>query len=110
MQDSLIILQQKTKPRQQDRPQPDVLTEVMEDMEDEETPWRVLLFDDDIHTFDEVINQLVKALNCEASYAEELTFKVHNEGKAKVYEGTFEACFEVNSVLEEIQLVTEIKG
>ncbi|HLR76144.1 MAG TPA: ATP-dependent Clp protease adaptor ClpS [Balneolaceae bacterium] len=76
----------------------------------EETPWRVLLYDDDVHTFEEVIRQLVKALNCSGSYAEELTFKVHNQGKAMVYEGTFEACFEVNGILKEIQLITEIKG
>ena len=87
----------------------DVLEEEQED-EDEETPWRVILYDDDIHTFDEVIDQLMKALGCNQSHAEELTFKVHNEGKAEVYEGSFEECFEVNGVLKEIQLITEIKG
>lgn len=87
----------------------DVLEEEQED-EDEESPWRVILYDDDIHTFDEVIEQLMKALNCNESHAEELTYKVHNEGKAEVFEGSFEECFEVNGVLKEIQLVTEIKG
>lgn len=87
----------------------DVLEEEQED-EEEKTPWRVILYDDDIHTFDEVIEQLIKALGCSQSHAEELTFKVHNEGKAEVFEGSFEDCFEVNGVLKEIQLVTEIKG
>lgn len=87
----------------------DVLEEELED-EDEKTPWRVILYDDDVHTFDEVIDQLIKALGCNKSHAEELTYKVHNEGKAAVYEGSFEECFEVNGVLKEIQLVTEIKG
>jgi len=87
----------------------DVLEEEQED-EEEKTPWRVILYDDDIHTFDEVIEQLIKALGCNQSRAEELTFKVHNEGKAEVFEGSFEECFEVNGVLKEIQLVTEIKG
>ncbi|HKK46955.1 MAG TPA: ATP-dependent Clp protease adaptor ClpS [Balneolaceae bacterium] len=87
----------------------DVLEEEQED-EEEKTPWRVILYDDDIHTFDEVIEQLIKALGCSQSRAEELTFKVHNEGKAEVFEGSFEECFEVNGVLKEIQLVTEIKG
>lgn len=81
-----------------------------EEEEKEETPWRVILFDDDVHTFDEVINQLVKALGCSVSHAEKLTFKVHNEGKAEVFEGSFEECFKVNGVLKEIQLITEIKG
>lgn len=87
----------------------DVLEEELED-EEEKTPWRVILYDDDVHTFDEVIEQLIKALGCSQSHAEDLTYKVHNEGKATVFEGSFEECFEVNGVLKEIQLVTEIKG
>lgn len=96
-------------------PDIDVDVEVVEEEKEEEkekdnTPWRVILFDDDIHTFEEVINQLVKALGCSTSHAEKLTFKVHNEGKAEVFEGSFEECFKVNGVLKEIQLITEIKG
>lgn len=98
---------------------------VMSDMETEEitkkkkeeevedsvnTPWRLILYDDDIHTFDEVISQLRKATGCSLSEAEEMTWKVHNEGKATVHEGEFEECLRIDSVLKEIQLVTEIKG
>lgn len=102
-----LIFSSQNQPDEQEEeaPKVDVMTK-----EEEDTPWRVFLYDDDIHTFDEVIEQLIKALKCNQSHAEELTYKVHNEGKAKVYEGTFEACFEVNSVLKEIQLITEIKG
>jgi ATP-dependent Clp protease adapter protein ClpS len=107
MKKALFILQQNTEVEQQELPGPDVITEVEDD---EKTPWRVMLFDDDIHTFEEVINQLMKALHCDTPYAEELTLQVHNEGKAKVFEGSFEACLDVNGVLEEIQLITEIKG
>jgi len=74
------------------------------------SPWRVILYDDDIHTFDEVINQIIKATGCSLAKAEELTWKVHNEGKAIVFEGEFEECLAVDSVLKEIQLVSEIKG
>lgn len=94
---------------------PDIEVEVIEKEEEEEdeavdSPWRLILYDDDIHTFDEVINQLIKALGCSTAKAEELTYKVHNEGKATVFEGSFEECLKRNSVLQEIQLVTEIKG
>lgn len=74
------------------------------------SPWRVILYNDDIHTFDEVINQLIKATGCNLAKAEEITLQVHNEGKATAYEGDFEECLRVDSVLKEIQLVTEIKG
>lgn len=87
----------------------DVLEKEEED-EEESTPWRVILYDDDVHTFEEVIAQLIKALSCGRSHAEDLTYKVHEHGKAEVYEGSFEDCFEVNGVLKEIQLITEIKG
>lgn len=87
--------------------------EVLELTEEEEAinnPWRLILYDDDIHTFDEVINQLIKALGCTVSEAEKITIAVHNEGKAIVFEGKFEECLKINSVLQEIQLITEIKG
>lgn len=82
-------------------------TEVEEQVK---TPWRLFLYDDDIHTFDEVIEQLMKATGCSYSHAEKLTWQVHNEGKAMVHEGEFEECLKIDGVLKEIQLVTEIKG
>src|SRR6056297_1803002 len=84
--------------------------EMEKEQEKEDTPWRLILYDDDIHTFDEVSNQLIKALGCSVSRAEELTLKVHNEGKATVHEGSFEECLKINTVLQEIQLITETKG
>lgn len=100
----------QVKPEKQE---PDTEVLVKEDEEEDEAldnPWRLILYDDDIHTFDEVIHQLIKALGCSIGKAEELTYKVHNEGKATVFEGSFEECLKRNSVLQEIQLVTEIKG
>lgn len=86
-------------------------TETEEKVEDSvNTPWRLILFDDDIHTFEEVITQLMKATGCSLSEAEDMTWKVHSEGKATVHEGEFEECLRIDGVLKEIQLVTEIKG
>jgi len=90
---------------------PDV--EVLEKEDDgtgTDHPWKVILFNDEVHTFEEVIRQLVKATGCSKGRAEKLAWTVHTEGKANVYEGTFEDCFEVQAVLKEIQLVTEIRG
>lgn len=90
-------------------PETDVLVE--EETEDRvDTPWRVILYNDEIHTFDEVIMQIVKATGCPTSRAEELAWRVHTNGKAAVFEGSFEECFRVQGVLREIQLVTEIEG
>ena len=75
-----------------------------------ETPWRVILFDDDVHTFEEVILQLMKATGCSSERAERHAWTVHTRGKDLVYQGEFFDCFRVQGVLREIQLVTEIEG
>lgn len=74
------------------------------------TAWRVLLFNDEIHTFDEVTLQIIRATGCGRGRAEDLTWEVHNEGKAQVFEGEFERCLKVESVLSEIGLITRIVG
>lgn len=90
--------------------QVEVLEAESETEEGVSTPWRLILYDDDIHTFDEVIEQLMKATGCSLAKAEEMTWTVHNEGKALVHEGEFEECLRIDGVLKEIQLITEIKG
>ncbi len=75
-----------------------------------DSPWRVILYNDEVHTFDEVINQLIKATGCTTAFAERKAWEVHTRGKANVFEGDFEDCFRVQSVLREIELVTEIEG
>ncbi len=72
-------------------------------------PATVILFNDDVHTFDEVINQLMKAIGCTAAKAEQLTWQVHTNGKAAVFEGSMAECIRVSSVLEEIALHTQIE-
>ena len=92
---------------------PDTGTAVEEEVQDEtrlDEPWRVILYDDDIHTFDEVIVQLVKATGCTAERAERHAWTVHTQGKDCVYTGEFFECLRVQGVLREIQLVTEIEG
>lgn len=70
---------------------------------------KVILFNDEWHTFDEVINQIIKATNCSIERAENLTLEVHERGKAVVYEGDMPDCLRVSSVLEEIELHTQIE-
>ena len=74
-----------------------------------QTPAKVILFNDEIHTFEEVIGQLIKALQCGVTKAEALTWEVHSSGKATVFEGPMDNCVKVSSVLEEIALHTQIE-
>lgn len=74
-----------------------------------EQPSKVILFNDEIHSFDEVIGQIIKATGCDKAKAESLTWEVHNNGKANVLEGTMDECLKVSHVLEEIALMTQIE-
>ena len=69
---------------------------------------KVILYNDDWHTFEEVINQIIKAINCQFEIARDLTFEVHVRGKALVFSGDMKDCLRVSSILEEIALNTEI--
>lgn len=73
-------------------------------------PWKVILYNDNIHSFDEVIMQLIKALGCGSQKAEEIAFEAHTKGKAIAFSGAFEECFRVTGILREIQLIVEIEG
>ncbi len=74
-----------------------------------QTPARVLLYNDEVHTFDEVINQIIKATGCNPGKAEALTWEVHSKGKAMIFEGPMSECIRVSGVLEEISLNTQIE-
>lgn len=70
---------------------------------------KVILFNDDWHEFDEVVNQIIKAIKCDLKKAEELTWEVHTKGKALVFDGELDECLKVSAILEEIKLHTQIE-
>ena len=72
-------------------------------------PAKVILFNDEIHTFEEVIGQIIKATGCDQAKAEALTWEVHTRGKAMVFNGEITKCVQVSHVLEEIELMTQIE-
>jgi ATP-dependent Clp protease adapter protein ClpS len=72
-------------------------------------PWNVILLNDEWHTFDEVILQLLKATGCSVQDAQQITWAVHSEGEAVCYTGPRERCEHVAAVLEEIRLEVRIE-
>jgi ATP-dependent Clp protease adapter protein ClpS len=70
---------------------------------------KVILFNDDLHSFEEVISQIVKAIKCSFEEARDKTFEVHTKGKAVVYSGDLAECLRVSGILEEILLHTQIE-
>ncbi|MFA3782930.1 ATP-dependent Clp protease adaptor ClpS [Melioribacteraceae bacterium 4301-Me] len=86
-------------------------TMILPEIEEETTvttAYKVILYNDDWHTFDEVIAQLIKAINCSYEQARAYTYEVHVKGKAVVYNGELADCLKVSSILEEIALHTQV--
>ena len=87
---------------------PDVVTDVT-DGTATDNPSKVILFNDEVHTFEEVISQLQKAIGCSRAKGEALAWEVHTRGRACVYVGEMNECLRVSHVLEEIALHTQIE-
>lgn len=71
-------------------------------------PWCVILYNDEIHTFDEVIYQVQKATRVSLKTAFEITLEAHTMGKAVCFRGALPDCEKVVGILREIQLQVEI--
>ena len=87
-------------------------TELIEETGEEvltEEPAKVILFNDEVHSFEEVIGQIIKAIRCDLQKAEALTWEVHHNGKSVVFMGEMIRCLEVSHILEEIALMTQIE-
>jgi len=72
--------------------------------------WKVVLFNCDCHSFDEVEQQLIKATHCSLSRAREYSWQVHSRGAAAVYAGPKERCEAVASVLEDARLRVKVEN
>jgi ATP-dependent Clp protease adapter protein ClpS len=71
-------------------------------------PWNVLLYNDDIHTFNEVVFQIQKSTGVALNVAFEITMEAHKKGRAICYSGSHETCEKVAIILREIKLFVEV--
>jgi len=71
-------------------------------------PWHVILYNDEHHTFQEVVLQVQKATGVSLEIAFEMTMQVHTTGQATCFTGTYTDCEKVASILREINLTVLI--
>lgn len=71
-------------------------------------PWHVILYNDDWHSFEEVVAQVQKATEYPLERAEQITYEAHTTGRAIAYSGPKDECQRVAGVLREIRLQVEI--
>lgn len=71
--------------------------------------YRVTLFNDDFHSVDEVVGQLIKALGCGLTVAVEIMIQAHTSGSATVIIAEQTTADRVALVLREILLVVSVE-
>ena len=69
---------------------------------------KVVLFNCFCHSFDEVADQISKAIKCNITIARNLTNIAHNTGQVKVCEGSEDYCEAVAEVLGNIGLAVKV--
>lgn len=90
-------------------PVADVLIDVsIDEQKKTERPWKVILYNDDVHTFDEVILQIQKATGSSLERSTAIAYEVDARGRAVCYEGDKEDCHKVAAVLRQIYLQVEV--
>lgn len=62
-------------------------------------PHSVVLFNDDHHSFDEVIRQIIKAIQCGTDKASAIAMEAHASGQAIAFTGSLERCEHVEAIL-----------
>ncbi len=77
--------------------------------EQEEPKWQVVLYNDDINFYGDVISAVQQAIKCSLEIAEKVVFDAHNKGKASCFIGSHTQCEQVYSVLSSWKLTSEIQ-
>ena len=78
------------------------------DRDQPEPSWKVILYNDDVQSFDEVEMQLQKATGCSLEAACEITMTAHTKGRAVAYLGDRTDCERVAGVLRQISLQVDL--
>ncbi|HRG52856.1 MAG TPA: ATP-dependent Clp protease adaptor ClpS [Bacteroidia bacterium] len=69
---------------------------------------QIILYNDDVNTFDFVITALIKVCKHDPIQAEQCTYLVHYKGKCSVKKGTYEDLEPMCTALLERELTAEI--
>lgn len=72
------------------------------------TVHRLILWNDDVNTFDHVIFCMMKYLDYSENQAEKIALKVHNEGKCAVLEGSFTEMEVYRKILQQEGLTVSV--
>lgn len=77
-------------------------------LEDTDEVYKLILYNDDVHTFDYVIDSLIEICNHTTEQAEQCTFLVHYKGKCTVKTGSMNLLKPMHEKLVSRELTSEI--
>lgn len=83
--------------------------EVLDVLEKKTSRHQIVLYNDDVNTFDFVIDSLIKVCKHEVEQAEQCTYLVHYKGKCSVKEGVVKDLKPMCSALLDRGLTAEIQ-
>lgn len=69
----------------------------------------LILYNDAVHSFEEVTEQVMRATGFGYNKAEAITMEAHSKGRAVVLTGDLAQCIKAQHILEEIALRTSIE-
>lgn len=74
-------------------------------------PYNVILFNDNSHSYTDVVLQVQRAVKCSVEEAERITHEAHQKGEAIAFSGYKERCEYVDSILSgpPLKLRTDIR-
>jgi ATP-dependent Clp protease adaptor protein ClpS len=98
----MIILNSETQTKEETFTLDEILTSL-------KTVHRLILWNDEINSFDHVIYCLIKYLDYNRPQSEKIANKVHNEGKCAVLEGSFTEMEVYRKILQQEGLTVSIE-
>ncbi|MBB6459959.1 ATP-dependent Clp protease adaptor ClpS [Flammeovirga kamogawensis] len=89
--------------------QPDIDVQVLEETEvDSELNRELVVFNDDVNTFDHVIDALIQVCEHTTHQAEQCTWIIHYNGKCAVKNGTFDELAPMRNSMSDRGISSEI--
>jgi len=71
--------------------------------------YKVVLFNDEVHSVDQVVMQLLRALRCSVDTAVEIMWRAHSRGRAIVTISDHDEAHRVTGILREIALKVTVE-
>lgn len=94
-------------------PQSNHDTEILEEIQIEtlvEKDWKLVVYNDDVNTFDHVIQTLIEICSHSPIQAEQCTLMIHYKGRATVKQGEYEELVQMRTGITDRHINAEVEA